>query len=147
MPLSVLRQPFIRLAACLLLGALLALAFAPFYLWPLAILIPTALLWLNRDITAPGSLFASGWWFGVGYFGCGVYWIYNSLHDFGMAAPPVAASITALMVVYLALTPGLILLCWRRAEQYFGHRGLWLLPLIWFGLEWLKGCLARACPG
>ena len=125
---------------------MLALAFAPFYLWPLAILIPAALFWLNRDSLSLRQLFVSGWLFGIGYFGCGVYWIYNSLHDFGMAAPPVAAGITALMVVYLALAPGLILVCWRRAEQYFGHAGLWLLPLIWFGMEWLKGWFGTGMP-
>ena len=125
---------------------MLALAFAPFYLWPLAILIPAALFWLNRGTLSLRQLFFSGWLFGIGYFGCGVYWIYNSLHDFGMAAPPVAAGITALMVVYLALAPGLILVCWRRAEQYFGHAGLWLLPLIWFGMEWFKGWFATGMP-
>lgn len=128
------------------MGALLALAFAPFYLWPLAILIPASLLWLNRDTAGLRQLFVNGWLFGIGSFGCGVYWIYNSLHDFGMAPPLVAGSITALLVVYLALTPGLILVCWRRAEQYLGRAGLWLLPLIWFGLEWFKGWFATGMP-
>ena len=125
---------------------MLALAFAPFYLWPLAILVPTGLLWLNRDIFAARALFLNGWYFGVGYFGCGLYWIYNSLHDFGMAPPPVAVAITGLLVVYLAIAPGLILVCWRRAEQLFGARAIWLLPLIWFGLEWLKGWVITGMP-
>ena len=129
-----------------MLGALLALAFAPFYLWPLAILIPAALFWLNRNEVSPRRLFLHGWLFGVGYFGCGVYWIYNSLHDFGMAPPLVAGSITALMVFYLALSPGLVLVCWRHARNLIGNVAIWLLPLIWFGLEWIKGWFGTGMP-
>jgi len=128
------------------LGALLALAFAPFFLWPLAILIPATLFWLNRNESSLRRLFINGWLFGVGYFGCGVYWIYNSLHDFGMAPPIVAGAITALMVVYLALAPGLILLCWRLAQAYLGSAAIWALPLLWFGLEWLKGWFGTGMP-
>ena len=102
----------------LLSGALLALAFAPFFLWPLAILLPALLFWLHRDEQRWRRLFVNGWLFGLGYFGCGVYWIYNSLHDFGQAPPIVAAGITALLVIYLALTPGLVLVCWRCARKY-----------------------------
>ena len=130
----------------LILGALLALAFAPFFLWPLAILIPAALFWLNREQHSLRRLFANGWLFGIGYFGFGVYWIYNSLHDFGMASPLVAGSITALMVVYLALTPGLILICWRMAQMYLGKSAIWTLPLLWFGLEWVKGWFGTGMP-
>jgi apolipoprotein N-acyltransferase len=69
----------LRPVLSLLLGALLALAFAPFFLWPLAILIPASLFWFNRNESSQRRLFTNGWLFGVGYFGCGVYWIYNSL--------------------------------------------------------------------
>ena len=136
----------IRAVVAALLGAVLALAFAPFNLWPLAILMPAGLFWLNRDIHSLKSLFWNGWCFGLGYFGCGVYWIYNSLHDFGMAPPVVATAITGLLVVYLAITPGLILICWRRADQYLGASGIWMLPVIWFGLEWFKGWFITGMP-
>jgi len=147
-PLNVIsfRSPYIRLSSSLLLGAILVLAFAPFYLWPLAILAPAGLFWLNRDESSLARLFASGWLFGIGYFGCGVYWIYNSLHDFGMAPPAVAGGITGLMAIYLALTPGLILVGWGYAQRLLGNRGLWLLPLLWFGLEWFKGWFGTGMP-
>ena len=140
------RSPYIKLSLSLLLGAVLVLAFAPFYLWPLAILVPAGLFWLNRDETSLARLFLSGWLFGIGYVGCGVYWIYNSLHDFGMAPPLVAGGITGLMAVYLALTPGLVLVFWGLAQRLLGNRGIWLLPLLWFGLEWFKGWFATGMP-
>jgi len=122
------------------------LAFAPFYLWPLAILAPAGLFWLNHDESSLKRLFASGWLFGVGYFGCGVYWIYNSLHDFGMAPPVVAGGITGLLAIYLALAPALVLVSWGYARRLLGDRGLWLLPLLWFGLEWFKGWFLTGMP-
>ncbi|HLL27242.1 MAG TPA: apolipoprotein N-acyltransferase [Xanthobacteraceae bacterium] len=60
-------------------GALSALAMAPYNLWPvLAITLPV-FVWL-LDGTGTGraglvSAFASGWWFGFGYFLAGLYWI------------------------------------------------------------------------
>ncbi len=129
-----------------MLGALLPLAFAPFSLWPLAILIPALLLWLVRDESSARVLFLQGWLFGLGYFGFGVYWVYNSLHVFGQAPPLVASAITALLVVYLALAPALSLLVWHVARRRFGARSLWLLPLIWFAFEWLRGWFLTGMP-
>ncbi len=135
-----------RHAASLVLGCLLPLAFAPFDWWPLAILIPALLLW-NVDVDWwPRSLMLSGWLFGVGYFGFGVYWVYNSLHDFGQAPPSVAAAITGLLVVYLALAPALVLLCQGWSKRRLGAASLWLLPFFWFGFEWFKGWFLTGMP-
>ena len=130
----------------MLLGALLVSAFAPFHLWPLAILVPALLFWLVRHEESPRRLFLLGWLFGCGYFGGGVYWIYNSLHDFGNAPPAFAAFLTALLAMYLALMPALVLLCWRYARACFGPRGIWLLAPAWFGLEWFKGWFLTGMP-
>ena len=125
---------------------MLPLAFAPFYLWPLAILLPVLLPWLLRQENSLRRQFIGGWLFGIGYFGFGVYWIYNSLHDFGMAPPIVAGAITGLLVIYLAIAPGLIQLCCKLAERRFGPQGIWLLPAFWFGLEWFKGWFITGMP-
>ena len=130
----------------MLLGSALPLAFAPFSWWPLAILLPALLIWLVQQEQSLRNLFFTGWIFGIGYFGFGVYWIYNSLHDFGMAPPLVAGSITGLLVIYLALAPALILLCWHYTRRYLGGSGLWSLPLFWFAIEWFKGWFATGMP-
>ncbi|MDH3222000.1 MAG: apolipoprotein N-acyltransferase, partial [Gammaproteobacteria bacterium] len=136
----------IRLGLSLLLGALLPLAFAPFSVWPLAILLPALMLAVIQASPSARNVFLVGGAFGIGYFGFGVYWIYNSLHDFGMAPPLVAGGITALLVVVLALFPALIFACWYRTRQLFGESSLWLLPLFWFAMEWLKGWFATGLP-
>ena len=129
-----------------MLGALLPLAFAPYSVWPLAILIPALLLSLVQSSPSQRSIFLAGLAFGLGYFGFGVYWIYNSLHDFGMAPPVVAGGITGLLVVVLALFPALLFAFWHYSRRHFGELSLWLLPLFWFGMEWLKGWFATGLP-
>ncbi len=137
---------FLRYGAALILGSLLPLAFAPFYWWPLAILIPALLIWLIDAETDLRRLFVFGGLFGLGYFGFGVYWIYNSLYDFGMASPVVASAITALMVCVLATFPALSLLSLGYCKRHLGQRSLWFLPLIWFALEWLRGWVFTGMP-
>ncbi len=125
---------------------MLPLAFAPWSIWPLAILIPALLLSLIQSSLSLRVVFLVGLAFGLGYFGFGVYWIYNSLHDFGMAPPAVAGGITGLLVIVLALFPALVFAFWYYSKQSFGEISLWLLPLYWFGMEWLKGWFATGLP-
>jgi len=136
----------LRMCLPLALGALLPLAFAPFSIWPLAFLIPALLLTVLQGSPSARDIFFAGWLFGIGYFGFGVYWIYNSLHDFGMAPPMVAGGITGLLVVYLALSPALVLVVWRYARRHLGETSLWLLPLFWFSFEWFKGWFITGMP-
>ncbi len=136
----------VSLFLSILLGALLPLAFAPFSFWPLAILLPS-LLFVLLDRKLPTKLlFANGWLFGCGYFGFGIYWTYNSLHDFGQAPPAVAAFISALLVVYLAVFPALTVCAWQWCKRQLGEIAIWLLPLFWFAFEWLKGWLITGMP-
>ena len=134
------------MCVALVLGSLLPLAFAPFSIWPLAILLPALMLTVIQSSLSARNIFFAGWFFGIGYFGFGVYWIYNSLHDFGMAPPVVAGGITGLLVVILALAPALTFSFWCYSRRHLGDVGLWLLPLFWFGLEWVKGWILTGMP-
>jgi apolipoprotein N-acyltransferase len=134
------------MCVALVLGSLLPLAFAPFSIWPLAIVLPALMLTVIQSSLSARNIFFAGWFFGIGYFGFGVYWIYNSLHDFGMAPPVVAGGITALLVVILALAPALAFNFWFYSKRHLGDISLWLLPLFWFGLEWIKGWILTGMP-
>ena len=134
------------MCVALALGSLLPLAFAPFSIWPLAILLPALMLTVIQGSLSARNIFFAGWFFGIGYFGFGVYWIYNSLHDFGMAPPVVAGGITGLLVVILALAPALTFSFWCYSRRQLGDVSLWLLPLFWFGLEWVKGWILTGMP-
>lgn len=92
------------------------------------------------------QLFLHNWMFGNGYFGCGVYWIYNSLHDFGQAPPALAAIVTTLLVMLLAVFPALALYAWQWSKHKAGDKAIWLLPLFWFAFEWLRGWFLTGMP-
>ncbi len=131
----------------LLSGSLMPLAFAPFFLWPLALLLPAVLIALWRRAHTAGRAFLLGWLFGLGWFGFGVYWLYNSLHDFGNAPPAVAGALTALMVLTLAAFIGALLMLLHRLNTRLSAS--WLLlawPLGWFAMEWFKGWVLTGFP-
>ncbi|MFT5226778.1 MAG: apolipoprotein N-acyltransferase, partial [Polaribacter sp.] len=129
-----------------LVGALLPLAFAPFAIWPLAIVLPAVLLVLADSRDTNKHVVLTGFCFGLGYFGFGVYWIYNSLHDFGMAPPIVAGAITALMIVTLSVFPALTLLAWQSIQRRIGQQSIWLVPILWFTFEWFRGWVLTGMP-
>ena len=134
------------LALAALFGALMPLAFAPLSLWPLVFLLLALLLVLVETQTSCWRVFFIGWCFGLGYFGFGVYWIYNSLHVFGMAPPFVAGFLTGLMIVVLALFTGFTLSGWKFIQRSTGRQGIWILPVLWFAFEWLRGWVLTGMP-
>ena len=145
MPLN-LQHPVLRAIAAIVLGSCLPLAFAPYFIWPLAILLPAVMILLLRGAGPASTVLFHGWLFGCGYFGFGVYWVYNSLHVFGMAPPLVAGGITGLLILVLALFPAAAFAAWHTARGRYGDRALWLLPLFWFGLECFRGWVLTGLP-
>src|SRR5690242_16620633 len=73
-----------RLIVVFFVGAALALSFAPFDYWPLAIVCPAVLFWVWRD-AAPRQAAKLGFLFTAGTFLAGTYWIYYSVHIIGHA--------------------------------------------------------------
>jgi len=130
----------------LLAGCSLPLAFAPFALFPVAILAPAILFWLwCRDSAARAAL--RGFLFGVGAFGVGVSWVYVSLHNFGNM-PPVLAGITVILFVAI-LSSYLALIGWLQAHVLpRGSRWhlLIILPALWVLAEWVRSWLFTGFP-
>jgi apolipoprotein N-acyltransferase len=127
-----------------LAGASLPLAFAPFGLFPLAVLAP-ALLFLSLHELAPRAALRRGFLFGLGLFGIGVSWVYVAVADFSDSGAAVAVVLTVLFVAALAAYPALFAYAAARWRQ----RGalplaLWylaVLPALWMLFEWLRGWL------
>ncbi len=127
-------------------GAALALAFAPFGVWPLAILCPAA-LFLGWQGASPGRAAKIGFWFHFGTFLAGTYWLYHSVHTIGGAPIWVAMllmlGLVAIMGTYLAL------LGYAQATLLPASGALrWLigLPTAWVLLEWLRGWFLTGFP-
>lgn len=144
---SVANLPYaLVLILATLLGSLMPVAFAPVSIWPLGILLPALLIVLADTQQSWRRVLVIGWLFGLGYFGFGVYWVYNSLHDFGNAAPLVAAFLAALLIACMAIFPALTLASWKIIQRHLGQSSIWLLPLLWFAFEWLKGWFLTGLP-
>jgi apolipoprotein N-acyltransferase len=138
--------PWPELALALGAGAVLPLAFAPFDLWPLAILCPAALMFL-WDGRAPQGAATLGYFFGVGTFGTGTWWLFISIHGFGGA--PIWLSVTLIVLLVAFMAGYYALLGWAAARALPAY-GLWRwylgLPALWLLLEWFRGWFLSGFP-
>ena len=143
-------------AACVVAGGALPLAFAPFGLYPAAFASLAALFLAWRGCRTPRRAFLRGWLFGVGSFGAGISWVYES---FGFAQVPGALAfvLTVGLVTGLALYPAV--LGWIVVRVVPGgslgsprRRGgdapllLAVYPAAWTLWEWLRGWAFTGLP-
>lgn len=138
----------LRLLIALIAGGLLPLAFAPVGFWPLSILSPAILLLLLPGLSGRGAM-AMGFAFGLGQFGVGVSWLYESFTLFGGAVAPLAALITGLFVAVVSVYPALMLLLVRLSSGDVDHllfRHVLAFTGSWVFIEWLRGWIFSGFP-
>lgn len=130
----------------LLAGGLMPLAFAPFGLFPLAILSLAILFGLCLE-SSPARSFKTGLIYGLGYFGVGISWVQISIHQFGLPVLAFSISVTILFVLVIALFPALTVWC---AERFFRVsrriKLLVVLPVWWVIFEWVRSWLFTGFP-
>jgi apolipoprotein N-acyltransferase len=128
-----------RVGLALLAGALLAAAFAPLDLWPLAVLCPALLMWLWQGAT-PREAARLGFWFSFATFAAGTYWLYISIHGFGGAPVWLAFVLMLGLVSVMGLYHAGLGYCaarWLPAQGAL--RWLVVLPAAWLLMEWWRG--------
>lgn len=134
------------LVLALAAGLVVPFAFAPYDLWPLALLAMVGLFHLLQRRT-PRAAARLGWCFGFGMFGHGVWWIQVSVHQFGLPFYSFSVTMTALLVAFLALYPALFAFLLRRlpvANDSLRH--VLLAPALWVCGEWLRGWIFTGFP-
>ncbi|MFZ5587677.1 MAG: apolipoprotein N-acyltransferase [Thermodesulfobacteriota bacterium] len=125
-------------------GALLALAFPPLDLWPLALAGLAPLFWLARALPPiPAAL--AGWLFGVGLGLAQLHWLTVVMTVYGGLAWPLSVlallGLAGIVAIYPAAFTGLM--SWSRV----GPAGAILLgAALWAGLEWVRGWLLTGFP-
>lgn len=124
-------------------GACATLAFAPFSLWPFALVSPALLWWLLRG-RSPGQALWRGWLYGLGFFGAGVSWVYVSIHQYGGASPLLAGSLTLAFCAALALL--FALQAWLGARGFQRRRGWLGFVALWWLFEWLRSWVLTGFP-
>ncbi|HXH03265.1 MAG TPA: apolipoprotein N-acyltransferase [Candidatus Competibacteraceae bacterium] len=130
----------------LLAGAAMPLAYAPFGLWPLALLLPAVLLWLWERAATPHQAAWWGWCFGLGWFAVGISWIYISLHRYGHAPAAFAALSTAVVILLMSLYPAVAGWLLARLTRPGALRWLVAAPALWVLLEWVRSWLFTGFP-
>src|SRR3984885_11405738 len=122
------------------------MAFAPLNLWLLALLSPALLMALWHE-APPRHAAALGFWFNVGTFTAGTYWLYISIHVIGSAPAWLALLALAALVGVLALYGAL--LGWAVARWLPASGALrWMaaLPPAWLLVEWFRGWFLTGFP-
>ena len=135
-------------------GLLAVLAFAPFSLYPLAV-ISLAILFVQW-LHARGKWMAAklGFVYGFGLFSAGIGWLSVALHDYGGMPMLLAVMAIGLFAALLALFPAIVGYAQARLRSRFGgHEGIdayivfmLLIPALWVLLEWLRGLLLTGFP-
>ena len=139
-----------RAAIALLAGALSVFAMAPFNAWPVLFVTFPVVIWLIDGAGAgrlrglPAAAIA-GWWFGLGYFIPGLYWIgYAFMVDpstFGWLMPFAVLGLPAYLALFTAFGFALARLLWTRDAS----RIIALAASLTVS-EWLRGAVLTGFP-
>ncbi|SCA55601.1 Apolipoprotein N-acyltransferase [Candidatus Terasakiella magnetica] len=135
----------------ILLGLCVVAALPPFHIWPLAFVGLSGLfLYLDKTETKKQAFF-TGWLFGAGFFGGGLYWLTNAFFvhadKHGWLVPIAVPALAAAMGLFIGLTCVLSVILWRehRAQsQVYGR--LILFALAWTVLEWVRSWIFTGFP-
>lgn len=127
----------------LLLGALTPLAFAPYGLWPVALVT----LGLGGELLRGHAPRRAAWLafcHGFGLWACGASWLYVSIHDYGYTpswlAIPMVGALSAVMALFFALIGFLY------ARFRLDRAPLFTLPALWVLGEWLRSWVLTGFP-
>src|SRR6202043_2530530 len=139
-----------RAVIALVAGALSALAMAPFNAWPVLFLTFPVMVWLIDGAGAGGmrgvpAAAMSGFWFGLGYFVPGLYWIgYAFLVDastFAWLMPFAVLGLPAYLALFTALGFAIARLLWTRDASRVLALAIGLTVT-----EWLRGHVLTGFP-
>lgn len=99
------------------------------------------------DDETPLNAFYIGWFSGILAFAGTVYWVTNSMTNYGGINPVLSIFFLFLLSAYLGLYTGLFCLVYRESEIKLGTLpALSSAPFLWVSLEYLRGHLLTGFP-
>lgn len=125
----------------LIAGAVFSFALAPYSIWGLALFSP-AVLYFCVSQRSPLQALWIGLAFGFGQWFVGGFWLYTSIHVYGLIAAPLAVLMVAIMAFLMAWFTAIQMYLYRR---FFPETPLTFAPL-WVMFEWLKTWLFTGFP-
>ncbi len=134
-----------RRLLALVFGAVATLALPPVGIVPALVVAFSGLLYLARDVRRLVPAFALGWWFGLGHFTSGLYWIANAFtidgDRFIWFIPFAALGLPAILAIYSGLA-----LAATTALRLEGVGRVLAFGVLWTAAEWLRGHLFTGFP-
>jgi len=141
-----LDRPAPRLLTAAVLGAAGVLAFAPCALFWLAPAVWLGLFLLLRAAASVRQAALTGFVFGLGFFLCGVSWVYVSLSVFGGMPWWLAGLAAFLFCAALALFPALAGAAFKRWQPAADWQQALYFAALVTGADWLRGWLFTGFP-
>ncbi len=138
-------RPALSRLIAFVLGCAMSLSFAPYELSLLAPLLLLPLLYVCMSVS-PRDAGAHAFWFGLGMFLTGTYWIYISVHVFGNAALWIALLLMVGLALIMALLVGIAGWLISRVSQGETWQLLLVAPASWVLIEWTRGWIFTGFP-
>lgn len=131
--------PWRRRALLTLLGIVSAASLPPLHLVPVLWLAFPALFWLMEADRRPGPTFAAAWFFGLGHFAAGLYWISHALLidplQHGWMIPFAVGGLGAMFGVFVGLAALLARFAPAGVPRVLCFAGAWTIG------EWVRSWL------
>lgn len=125
-------------------GMIASFGFAPYAFRP-ALWVGLILFFSTIHSAMVRSAAKRGALFGIGYFGCGIYWIYYTLYTYASTPLWLSVAIVTALVVYLSLFP--MLAAWLGASLLpKGIRRLSGVAVLLAAAEWARGTMLSGFP-
>ncbi|MBX6321529.1 MAG: apolipoprotein N-acyltransferase, partial [Rhodospirillaceae bacterium] len=120
------------------MGALTALALPPVHAVSLLFIAFPVLVWLIDRSRRLWAAFGAGWWFGLGFFVAGLYWIANALLTdpvkFGWMLPFALGGLGGGLALFPAVAAAIAWLVRGR-----GASRILAFAIAWTGMEYVRG--------
>lgn len=133
----------------MLLGMLGTAALPPFFLLPLLVPSFAGLFLLTLNAKTPRQAFAGGWWWGLGHFTAGLYWVCISLYvepdKFAWLTPFALFGLPSILGIYTALATLALYHIAKKDSSSPSHLVI-VFALIWIALEYLRAHLFTGFP-
>jgi len=134
-----------RILAALLFGVALAATLPPVHALPLFPVALTGFIWLIGGSRSLSSAFATGFWFGLGFFIAGIYWIGFALmtdaERYGWLVAPAVIGISGGLALFFAIGALIV-----RALRLDGIWNLLAFSAVWGAQEWIRGHVLSGFP-